>query len=92
MAADQRREPQVHVGMVTVGKWIGVSHDTVAIYRKRYAETDHPCPEPDVIVAEKREVPGWLPSREAEWKAWAKNRVGPGVGGGRPRKKSPAEE
>ncbi|MEV0619582.1 hypothetical protein AB0I81_40130 [Nonomuraea sp. NPDC050404] len=86
MAAEQQRRPQVYVGMATVGEWIGVSGASVAVYRKRYADTDHPCPEPDVVVREGREVPGWLPSRAGEWQAWAAGRVGPGVGGGRPRK------
>jgi hypothetical protein len=92
VAAEQRREPQVYVGMATVGEWIGVDGASVAIYRKRYEGTKHPCPEPDVVVREKREVPGWLPSREGEWKEWARARPGQGAGGGRPSKKAAAEE
>ncbi|WP_207755850.1 hypothetical protein [Nonomuraea cypriaca] len=77
-----------YVGAAAVARWIEISPASVSIYRNRYAETDHPCPEPDVIVQIEagREVPGWLPEREEEWREWARTRVGPGVGGGRPPK------
>lgn len=85
MAAKTER-PKRYVGMATVGRWIGTTGATVAVYRKRYEETDHPCPPPDALIVEEREVPGWLPERESEWRTWAENRPGQGAGGGRPRK------
>lgn len=85
MSAEQQR-PTEYVGVATVAKWINVAPKTVNTYRKRYAQTGHPCPVPDAVIFEEREVAGWLPSREAEWVEWAKNRPGQGVGGGRPPK------
>lgn len=83
MGSEER--PRRYVGAATVGEWIGVSSGTVSIYQKRYAGTDHPCPVPDVVIAEAREMAGWLADRKEEWVTWAKNRPGQGAGGGRPR-------
>lgn len=71
-----------YVGVATVARWFGVSPGTVTKWQSRYAES-HPCPEPDAKV---EELSGWLPEREAEWRAWAESRPGQGVGGGRPAK------
>lgn len=67
-----------------VGEWFGVSGAQVARWRSRYKDT-HPCPEPDAVIGR---TAGWLPTREAEWRAWDTARPGQGMGGGRPRKTS----
>jgi hypothetical protein len=66
-----------YVGAATVAGWFGVSRSTVAKWRERYED----CPKPDATIDG---VPGWLPSREAAWRRWHKNRPGQGAGGGRP--------
>ncbi|MFF4989645.1 hypothetical protein ACFY19_20800 [Streptosporangium saharense] len=78
--------PQRFVGAATVAEWIGVSSGAITVYRKRYADTTvpGPCPEPDIVVTGERDVPGWSPDREDEWRRWNANRVGQGAGGGRP--------
>lgn len=61
-----------YLDMDQVGAWFGVTRATVAKWRARYAG-DHPTPEPDAMVGRS---PGWLPSRETEWRAWEAERAG----------------
>ncbi|WP_086669117.1 hypothetical protein [Lentzea kentuckyensis] len=58
------------VGMTTVGKWFGYSKAAVSQWRKNYPNT----PTPNV---EHEGSPGWLPSRQAEWRRWYETE-GPG--------------
>lgn len=73
-----------YVGAAVIAQAIGVKPKTIGIYMSRYAGTDYPCPEPDVIVRGERDIPGWRADRIEEWVKWAKNRPGPGAGGGPP--------
>ena len=81
---EERISTTEYKGTDDVGAWFGVPGATVARWRSRYAGTDNPCPEPDALIGR---VAGWLPQREADWRAWDKRRAGQGAGGGR--KKSP---
>lgn len=74
-----------YAGVEGVGEWFGVSGAVVRKWRTRYTDTS-PCPEPDAMTDGR--TPGWLPKREAEWRAWHKSRPGRGKGGGRPPKMS----
>lgn len=72
-----------YVGVAGVAAWFGVSPQTVTKWLDRYAET-HPTPEPDAETSEgKNTVKGWLPEREAEWRAWADARPGHGWAAGK---------
>jgi len=77
-------EPTRYFGAALVAGWIGIAPRSLPIYLKRYAGTDNPCPAPDVVVVigDDKEVHGWLPTREAEWREWNARRTGRGVGGG----------
>ncbi|WP_433367877.1 hypothetical protein [Streptosporangium sp. CA-115845] len=71
-----------YVGVAGVAAWFEVSPGTVTKWLDRYAET-HPYPKPDAEIGEgKLAVKGWLPEREAEWRAWKAGRPGQGAGGG----------
>jgi hypothetical protein len=59
----------------------GVQPGTVETWRSRYPD----FPEPDAYIGR---VAGWLPSREAELRAWEASRPGRGAGGGRPRRQA----
>lgn len=67
-----------YLGMTEVGEWFGVAGGTVAVWRRRYQDTN-PCPEPDAMVGTS---PGWLPEREPEWRSWRASLPGQGAGGG----------
>jgi hypothetical protein len=64
---------------------LGVKPATIRHYRAdsrpggRYA--DHPFPDPDGHLGI---TPYWNPERDQEIRAWAAERPGQGVGGGRP--------
>ncbi|MCP3799752.1 hypothetical protein NLX83_10830 [Allokutzneria sp. A3M-2-11 16] len=71
-----------HAGTAAVGKWIGVEGGTVTQYVNRYADTDNPCPEPDVKIRQgKGFVYGWAFNREQEWRGWNARRLGQGAAG-----------
>ncbi|MFC6080934.1 hypothetical protein [Sphaerisporangium aureirubrum] len=74
-----------YLGPKQVGAWFGVPTATVFKWTTRYADS-HPTPEPDALIGDEdgREVRGWLPEREQEWRAWERGRPGRGAGGGRP--------
>jgi hypothetical protein len=62
----------------------GVKPGTIETWRARSRDPRYPAfPEPDAYVGR---AAGWLPSREAELRAWEASRPGRGAGGGRPRR------
>lgn len=72
-----------YLGQAGIARELGVTRQAVAKWRATFAEGDHPFPKPDVWIDG---VPGWLPDRVAEIRAWSESRPGQGSGGGRPRK------
>jgi hypothetical protein len=70
-------------GVATVAAWFGVTPQTVTKWFRRYC--GWPVPDFDT-----EGVKGWLPEREAEWRAWKASLPGQGAGGGR-KPKSPRE-
>lgn len=70
-------ETSKHLGLKTIGELFGVSAATVSKWRTRYADTDHPCPEPTVWIDD---TPGW--SDPSAWQAWKLSLPGRGKGGG----------
>jgi hypothetical protein len=77
-----------YLGQAAIGRQLGVSRHLVATWRNRYRDSPAPFPEPDAWIEESdgRDVPGWLPSRIPEIRAWRSSLPGQGAGGGRPRK------
>jgi len=78
-----------YLGREDVGRWFGVSGETVRRWQERYGQGGggyRPFPPPDVILGRS---PGWSPHRESEIYAWHEGRPGQGKGGGRPRKRQP---
>lgn len=73
-------KPVPLAGYRQIAAWFGVQPGTARKWRERYAD----FPTPDFNVDELH--PGWHLERQAEIRAWHASRVGPGVGGGRPRK------
>lgn len=67
-----------YLGYRGIGELLGVTAATVSKWRTRYADTDHPCPEPSIWID--GEIPGWR--NPSAWKAWDLARPGRGVGGG----------
>jgi len=65
-----------YLGQAEIAAELGVARHTVNVWRSRYSD----FPEPDVTVGG---VPGWLPARLPEIRAWKDSRPGQGVGGGR---------
>ncbi len=62
----------VTYGQTEVARWCGVKPTTVARWIMNYENT----PEPDVEVRNRRTIyRGWLPSRKAEWQAFAASRA-----------------
>jgi predicted DNA-binding transcriptional regulator AlpA len=74
-------EPVIYHGAAELAALFGVKPGTIDTWRKRYPD----FPEPDAFTGR---VAGWLPSREAEMRAWRASRPGRGAGGGRPRRVS----
>lgn len=66
-----------YFGYKTIGDLFGVSAATVSKWRTRYADTDHPCPEPTIWIDD---TPGW--NAASAWKAWKLGLPGRGNGGG----------
>ncbi len=79
-----------YLGQAAIAREMGVTRDLVATWRSRYRGTRTPFPEPDAIVGESagRDVPGWLPERMGDIRAWRASLPGQGAGAGRPRKAS----
>ncbi|WP_280393079.1 hypothetical protein [Nocardia wallacei] len=70
-------EAPKHLGLKAIGELLGVSPATVSKWRTRYADTDHPCPEPTLWIDD---TPGW--SDPSAWQAWKLSLPGRGKGGG----------
>ncbi|GAA4059781.1 hypothetical protein [Actinomadura miaoliensis] len=68
--------PTRYLDRASVGALFGVSAQAVAKWQERYED----FPAPDALLGE-RELPGWLPSRVAEIKAWHAARPGQGAPG-----------
>ena len=86
--------PVEYLGVAGVAAWFGVQPETVTAWLNRYpgqAADDggdpDGWPEPDSYIrsadrADNRSIDrGWLPSREAEWRAWEARRPGRGAPG-----------
>ena len=75
-------EPIRYNGAAEIAALFGVQPGTVDTWRTR--PTRGPAfPQPDAYIGR---IAGWLPSREAELRAWYAARPGRGAGGGRPRR------
>lgn len=66
-----------YLGLKQIGDLFGVSAATVSKWRGRYAETDHPTPEPSAWIGD---TPGW--SDPSDWRGWKATLPGQGAGGG----------
>lgn len=71
-----------YLSQADIGDELGVGGHLVNVWRSR----SNDFPEPDIKVGRKNPVPGWLPARLPEIRAWVESRPGRGAGGGRPRK------
>jgi hypothetical protein len=71
-------EPIRYNSAADLAALFGVKPGTIETWRSRHKD----FPEPDAYVGR---YAGWLPSREAELRAWEASRPGRGAGGGRPR-------
>ncbi|TDD24994.1 hypothetical protein E1287_37675 [Actinomadura sp. KC06] len=74
--------PTRYLDRASVGALFGVSAQAVAKWQDRHGD----FPAPDVHLGD-RDLPGWLPERADEIRAWHAARPGQGAGGGRPRKR-----
>lgn len=71
-----------YLGVLGLAETMGVSRHAVHKWRARHpAGSDHPFPEPDVVVDG---APGWAPERVDDVVQWREGLPGRGVGGGRP--------
>lgn len=70
-------EPKHYLGLREVGALFGVPAATVSKWRTRYADTDHPCPDPTAWIGD---TPGW--DNASTWKGWKAALPGQGAGGG----------
>jgi hypothetical protein len=79
-----KAKPTVYQGAAYWAALFGVAPETVHKWMERYP--DFPVPDSETTTTNsRRSVPGWLPEREPEFRAWHHNRPGQGAGGGRPR-------
>lgn len=71
-----------YLSMKDIGKEMGVSAATVSKWRTRYADTDHPTPEPTAWTGDPNDggTPGW--DNTTAWQAWKETLPGRGAGGG----------
>lgn len=74
--------PVRYLGITDVAAWFGVRPQTISQWLKRY----HGWPEPDAMISTAK---GWLPDREADWRAWHAARPGRGAPG-KPKPRRPA--
>lgn len=71
-----------YLSAAQLARELGVTRQAVAVWRRRYAGTATPFPEPDVMTGSS---PGWRAGRLTEIRAWRDTLPGQGAGGGRPR-------
>ena len=78
----------LYLGQAAIARELGITRDLVATWRSRYKDSPTPFPAPDAITEESdgRDVPGWLPGRMEDIRAWRASLPGQGAGGGRQRK------
>lgn len=76
-----------YLGQAAIGRHLGVSRHLVGTWRNRYRDTPTPFPEPDAWTGDgendDKAIPGWLPERMDEIRAWKASLPGQGAGGGR---------
>ncbi|GAA3251710.1 hypothetical protein [Nonomuraea helvata] len=70
-------EAKRYLSKDNIGAMFGVSGATVGKWLTRYADTDHPTPEPAAWIGD---TPGWTDANA--WKAWKLALPGRGAGGG----------
>ncbi|MDX3100438.1 hypothetical protein [Nonomuraea angiospora] len=70
-------EAKRYMSKDNIGAMFGVSGATVGKWLTRYADTDHPTPEPAAWIGD---TPGWIDA--TAWKAWKLALPGRGAGGG----------
>ena len=68
--------PAPYLDRAAVAALCGVSARAVALWQDRHED----FPAPDIVLGE-RELPGWLPDRVGEIKAWHAARPGQGAPG-----------
>lgn len=88
------RAPACYLSQTDVARELGVSPDAVRGWRKRYPRgSRHPFPEPDAWTGidevpqdprenpreNSRSMPGWMPSRIGEIRAWRDGMPGAGA-------------
>src|SRR5688500_2683124 len=66
-----------YMGLAEIAALFGVTAGTVSKWRARYADTDHPTPEPTAWIGD---TPGW--DDASKWKGWKETLPGRGAGGG----------
>ena len=63
--------PVRHMAQEDIGRQLGKGRTMVNVWRARYKDTADPFPEPDVEVGlGKHPLPGWLPERMDDIRAW----------------------
>jgi len=75
-------QPTRYMSAADIAGLFDVKPGTVETWRGRYP--DFPAPDAIIGIGHGRPIMGWLPSREAELRAWHASRPGQGAGGGRP--------
>jgi len=70
-APEANGETVHYAGQADIARWFNVTGAAVAKWVNRYSDT----PRPDVIVGSGHQAQrGWLPEREADWRAWKADR------------------
>ena len=76
-----------YLGQAAIGRQLGVGRHLVGTWRNRYRDTPTPFPAPDAWIGDGEDddkaIPGWLPERMGEIRAWKASLPGQGAGGGR---------
>lgn len=79
-----------YLGQAAIARQLGVTRHLVGTWRSRYRDTSTPFPGPDAWTGDGEDddkaVPGWLPERMDEIRAWKASLPGQGAGSSRPRK------
>lgn len=73
--------PTRYLDRAAVAALFGVSAAAVARWQERHGpDHENPFPAPDIVLGD-RELPGWLPDRVDEIRAWHAARPGQGAPG-----------